>query len=63
MHPVSVKLPPEQRHWLEAQARLLDGLTRSDAIRLCVAACMLRGEPLIQQAQHDITSTGPADAN
>jgi hypothetical protein len=64
MKPIPVRLAPEQLAWLDRQT--LAGLSRAQAIRLCIHAAIDRadrGEPLIQQAQHHITTTGPADAN
>jgi hypothetical protein len=60
MQPVSVKIPETQRDWLDQQAQLITGLTRSDAIRLCIAAAMNRGEPLIRQHQQQDTNTTAA---
>lgn len=44
--PLNVRLHPEQLNWLDSQA--LRGLSRADAIRLCIWAAMDRG-PLLQQ--------------
>jgi hypothetical protein len=58
MKPVSVKISSTQRDWLDEQAQAIDGLTRSDAIRICIAAAMERGFPL--QAQHQAQNDNAA---
>jgi len=55
MHPVPVRLTPEQATWLELQTRC-GSLSRSAAIRLCIQRAMESPAPLVaaaaeQQAQ------------
>lgn len=42
---MSLRLPPDQIAWLDQQAAA-PGLSRAQAIRLCIWAAMNRGEPL-----------------
>lgn len=59
MTPIPVRLPPEQLVWLERQT--IAGISRAQAIRLCIHAAMDRGEPLIPtQQQQDTTTTTAA---
>ena len=41
---MSLRLPPDQIAWLDQQAA--PGLTRAQAIRLCIWAAMNTGKPL-----------------
>ena len=52
MHPVPVRLTPQQHAWIELQTRC-GSLTRSAAIRLCIQRAMESRRPLAAQ---------PADA-
>lgn len=52
MHPVPVRLTPQQAAWIELQARC-GSLTRSAAIRLCVQRAMESRRPLLPPATTD----------
>jgi hypothetical protein len=49
MHPVPVRLTPQQATWIELQTRC-GSLTRSAAIRLCIQRAMESPGPLLAQA-------------
>jgi len=49
MHPVPVRLTPQQHAWIELQTRC-GSLTRSAAIRLCIQRAMESRRPLAPQA-------------
>jgi hypothetical protein len=49
MHPVPVRLTPQQASWIERQTRC-GSLTRSAAIRLCIQRAMESPLPLLAQA-------------
>jgi len=49
MHPVPVRLTPQQAAWIEFQTRC-GSLTRSAAIRLCIQRAMESPGPLLTQA-------------
>ena len=49
MHPVPVRLTPEQAAWIELQTRC-GSLTRSAAVRLCIQRAMESPAPLLDQA-------------
>lgn len=49
MHPVPVRLTPQQAAWIEFQTRC-GSLTRSAAIRLCIQRAMESPGPLLAQA-------------
>jgi hypothetical protein len=57
--PINLRLHPEQLHWLDAQT--LRGLSRADAIRLCIWAAMDRGALL--QHEHSTPNTQAASTN
>lgn len=58
MQPIPVRIPPDQLAWLDRQT--LAGISRAQAIRLCIHAAMDRGEPLIRQHQQQDTTTTAA---
>ena len=49
MHPVPVRLTPQQAAWIELQTSC-NSLTRSAAIRLCIQRAMESRRPLLPQA-------------
>jgi|APCry1669188879_1035177.scaffolds.fasta_scaffold15759_1 hypothetical protein len=49
MHPVPVRLTPQQVAWIDRQSRC-GSLTRSAAIRLCIQRAMESRAPLLPRA-------------